>query len=118
MVRSAGISSRDRFRSKIRSNRALICAPEANSGFLLIKVQAEARACAVDPPAADLAQAPYSRLLRPGICDPGQALRIRDLSKTAALLGKADAPAVGGDRDVLVAVEDDLRAERRVPGHR
>jgi len=33
MVRMAGISSRDRVRSKIRSNRASICAPEANSRF-------------------------------------------------------------------------------------
>ena len=55
--------------------------------------------------------------MRPGICDPGQALRIRDSSKTVPLLGEADALALRGDGDVLVAVEHHLRAERRVPGH-
>ena len=84
---------------------------------LLGQVQAEARARRIDPPVADLAQAPYSRRLRQGICDPGQALRIRYLSKTVALLGEADPRRPGLCRDVLVAVEDDLRGERRVPGH-
>ena len=87
------------------------------AAFLLLEVQPEAQAGGVDPPVADLAQAPYSRLPRPGICDPGQALRIRYLSKTVPLLGKADALALRGDGDVLVAVEHHLRAERRVPGH-
>src|SRR6266699_2945776 len=40
---------------------------------LLGEVEAEAQASRVDPPVADLAQAPYSRLARQGICDPGQA---------------------------------------------
>ena len=87
------------------------------AAFLLLKIQPEAQARGVNPPVADLAQAPYSRVTRPGICDPGQALRIRDLSKAVPLLGKADALALRGDRDVLVAVEHHLRAERRVPGH-
>ena len=87
------------------------------AGLLLGQVQAEAQAGAADPPVADPAQAPYSRLLRPGICDLGQALRIRDLSKAVPLLGESDALGLRGDRDVLVAVEDDLRPERRVPGH-
>jgi hypothetical protein len=42
---------------------------------LLGQVQAEAQARRVDPPAADLAQAPYSRVLRQGIGDLGQARR-------------------------------------------
>jgi hypothetical protein len=84
---------------------------------LLIEVQPEAQARGVDPPVADLAQAPYSRITRPGICDPGQALRIRDLSKAVPLLDKPDPLAVRGDRDILVPVEDHLRPERRVPGH-
>jgi len=35
MVRSAGMFSRDRVRSKIRSNSASICAPDLNSRFRL-----------------------------------------------------------------------------------
>src|SRR5215471_17111787 len=81
------------------------------------QVQAEAQARGVDPPVADLAQAPYSRRLRQGICDLGQALRIRYLSKAVALFGKPDPGCPCPRRDVLVAVEDDLRRERRVPGH-
>jgi hypothetical protein len=37
------------------------------AALLLGQVQVETQAGAVDPPVADLAQAPYSRLLRPGI---------------------------------------------------
>src|SRR5262249_60053117 len=80
---------------------------------LLGQVQAEAQARGVDPPVADLAQAPYSRGLRQGICDLGQALRIRDLSKAVALLDEPDPSRRGRSRDVLVAVEDDLGRERR-----
>jgi hypothetical protein len=40
----------------------------------------------------------------------GQALRIRDLSKAGPLLGEPDALDVGGDRDILVAVEQNLGA--------
>ena len=60
---------------------------------LLGQVQAKAQARGIDPPVADLAQAPYSRKLRQGICDPGQAPRIRDVSKAVALLGKPDPAA-------------------------
>ena len=95
-------------------NRVAVPEPAA---LLLSQIQPEAQAGGVDPPVADLAQAPYSRITRPGICDPGQALRIRDLSKTVPLLGEPDALGLGGDRNVLVAVEDHLRAERRMPGH-
>ena len=84
---------------------------------LLVQVQGEAQARRIDPPVADLAQAPYSRVLRQGVCDPGQALRIRDTSKTVPLLDEPDPVALRSDRDILVAVEDDLRAERRMPGH-
>ena len=84
---------------------------------LLRQVQAEAQAGGVDPPVADLAQAPYSRMLRQGICDPGQAPRIRDASKAVALLGEPDARRPRRGRDVFVPVEDDLRRERRVPRH-
>src|SRR5262249_56186128 len=82
---------------------------------VLGQVQAEAQARGVDPPVADLAQAPYSRGLRQGICDLGQALRIRDLSKAVALLDEPDPSRRGRSRDVLVAVEDDLGRERRRP---
>src|SRR5207244_4224833 len=43
---------------------------------LLVEVEGEAQTRGVDPPLADLAQSRYSRLLRQGICDPGQAGRV------------------------------------------
>jgi len=41
---------------------------------------------------------------RQGICDPGQALRIRDPSKTVALLGEPDPFRVRLAGDVLVVI--------------
>src|SRR5262249_40565300 len=46
------------------------------AALLLLGVQAEAQAGAVDPAIADLAQAPYSRFLRQGVCDLSQGLRV------------------------------------------
>src|SRR6266568_5092974 len=46
---------------------------EAAAG-LLIGVQAKAQTGRVDPPVADLAQAPYCRGLRQGVCDLRQGL--------------------------------------------
>ncbi len=84
---------------------------------LIGQVQAEDQAGGVDPPVDDLAQPPCSRILRQGVCDLSQASRIRGSSKTVALLGEADALGLCGHRDVLVAVQDHLRGERRMPGH-
>src|ERR1700758_4287901 len=39
---------------------------------LLVEVEPEAQARGVDPALAELAQPPYSRILRQGICDPSQ----------------------------------------------
>ena len=52
-----------------------------------------------------------------GVCELGQADRVREAGKAVALLGVADPDALGLARDVLMAVEDDLRGERRMPGH-
>ena len=88
------------------------------AGPLLIgQVQAEDQAGGVDPPVNDLAQPPCSRILRQGVCDLSQAGRIRGSGKAVALLDKADPGHLGRDRHILVAVEDHLRAEGRVPGH-
>ncbi len=88
------------------------------AGPLLVgQVQAEDQAGGVDPPVDDLAQPPCSRILRQGVCDLSQASRIRGSSKTVALLGEADALALRADRHILVPVQQDLRAERRMPGH-
>jgi len=48
----------------------------------------ETQATAINPTLADLTESPYSLLSRQGICDLGQARRVRDLSKTVVLLGK------------------------------
>ena len=88
------------------------------AGPLLVgQVQAEDQAGGVDPPVDDLAQPPCSRILRQGVCDLSQASRIRGSGKTVALLGEADALALRADRHILVPVQQDLRAERRMPGH-
>jgi len=84
---------------------------------LFVGVQTEAQARAVDPAFARLAQSPYSRVLRQGHCDLRQAGRVGHLGEAVALLAEAYPGGVRGDRDVLVPVEDDLGAERRVPGH-
>ena len=84
---------------------------------LVGQVQAEDQARGVDPPVDDLAQAPCSRILRQGVCDLGQAGRIRGTSKAVALLGEGDPGRLGCDRHILMAVQDDLRGERRMAGH-
>src|SRR6185437_5912264 len=70
-----------------------------------------------DPPLADLAQPPYSRILRQGICDPGQAHRVGDRGEAVADLAECYPRRAGLAGHVLMAVEDDLRAERRMPRH-
>ena len=53
---------------------------------LLIETQPEAPARRIDPPVADLAQAPYRRVLRQGVCDLSQACGIGDCGKAVALI--------------------------------
>src|SRR5260370_27404204 len=53
--------------------------------------------------------------MRQGVCDLGQAARIRNSSKAVPLLDEADPGRVRLAGDVLVAVEQDLGAERRAP---
>jgi hypothetical protein len=84
---------------------------------LLVEVEPEAQACGVDPPVDDLAQAPYSPGLGQGVCDLSQAFGFIDPGEAVALLREAYAGRLRGAGDVLVAVEDHLRAERRVPAH-
>lgn len=89
---------------------------EAAAG-LLIEVQAETQAGRIDPLVADLAQAPYRRFLRQGVCDLSQACGVGNLGEAVALFSEPDPRLSGLGGDVLVAVEDDLRGERRMPGH-
>ena len=88
-----------------------------SAAVLLVKIQPEAQAGGIDPSLADLAQSPYSRILRQGICDPGQACGVGDHGETVADLAECYPRLLGLPGDVLVAVEDDLRAERRMPRH-
>jgi len=88
-----------------------------SAAVLLIEIQPEAQAGGIDPSSADPAQPPYSRMLRPGICDPGQARRVGDHGETIADLVKCHPRRGGLPGHVVVAVEDDLRAERRMPRH-
>jgi hypothetical protein len=95
-------------------DRVAIAEPAA---FLIVQVQAEAQACRIDPPITDLGQAPYRRRLRQGVRDLSQTGGVGDASEAVALLGESEPLGLGRGGDVLVAVEDDLRSERRMPGH-
>ena len=59
-----------------------------SAAVLLVEVEPEAQARGVDPSSADLAQPPYSRILRQGICDPSQAHRVGDRGEAVADLGE------------------------------
>ena len=59
-----------------------------SAAVLLVEIQPEAQARGVDPALADLAQPPYSRMLRQGICDPGQARGVGDRGEAVADLGE------------------------------
>ena len=59
-----------------------------SAAVLLVEIQPEAQAGGVDPALADLAQPPYSRVARQGICDPGQARRVGDRGEAVADLGE------------------------------
>ena len=83
--------------------------------MLLIEIEPEAQTRGVDPSVADLAQPPYSRILRQGICDPGQARRVGDAGEAVARLGECYPRRGGLPRHQLVAIEHDLRAERQMP---
>ena len=57
---------------------------------VLLSVQREAQAGAVNPTLADLVQPPYSPRLGQGVCDLRQACGVGDMSKTVAFLSKAN----------------------------
>jgi hypothetical protein len=89
----------------------------AGAGCVLFgEVQGEGQHRRVDPAVAHLAQAPYSRGMRQGLCDPRQACRFIDDSEAVALLPIADAGLVSAAGDVVVTVQDDLCPKGRVAG--
>ena len=91
-----GTSSRERVRSTTASNTCCMSRPVGedqvaavlelidgetvtkSAAVLLVEVKPEAQARGIDPPPTDLAQPPYSRILRQGICDPSQARGVGD----------------------------------------
>src|SRR5512133_399292 len=83
--------------------------------FLLLQVEREAQAGAINPTLAGLLQPPYSPLPGQGVCDLGQACGVRDMSKTIAIFCKADASFARLACYVLMPVEDHLGGERRMP---
>src|ERR1700747_567079 len=89
----------------------LIAEPPA---LLLVEVEREAQA-AVDPTLADLAQSPYSPRLGQGVCDLRQACGVGDRRKAVSFLVKAEACLARLTGDVFVAVQHQLRGERRMP---
>ena len=89
--------------------------PEAGA-LLLVQAQAEAEAGGVDPAVADLAQVPACPRIGHGVCNLRQLHGAVDLGETVVLFREAESlfRPLGGD--VLVAVQDDLRPERWMPG--
>src|ERR1700719_2843887 len=69
----------------------------------------------VNPTLADLAQSPYSPGLGQGVCDLGQTCGVRDSRKAVSLLGEGDASLARLTGNVLVAVQDHLGGEGRMP---
>src|SRR5712671_2556873 len=82
---------------------------------LLLKIEREAQTGRINPTLADLAQSPYSPLFGQGVCDLRQACGVGDISKTISLLGEGNAGLAGLAGDVLVAVQDHLSREGRMP---
>jgi len=92
--------------------RILITKPAA---LLLLKIEREAQTGRVNPTLADLAQSPYRPLFGQGVCDLGQACGVGDISKTVSLLREGNAGLAGLAGVVLVAVQDHLGREGRMP---
>ena len=106
-VRILGTSNRERVRSTTASKTRCILAPSAkikvaavlelidsqpvaeSAARLLVEIQPEAQTRGVDPALADLAHPTYSRILRQGICDPGQARRVATAVKQLPTLVNA-----------------------------
>src|SRR5438477_2001246 len=84
------------------------------AALLLVEVERETYTV-VDPTLADLAQSPYSPGLGQGVCDLGQTCGVRDSSKAVSLLGEGDASVARLAGNVLVAVQDHLGGEGRMP---
>ena len=74
------------------------------ASFLLLQVECEAQAGAINPTLADLVQAPYSPWLGQGICDLSQACGVGNMSKTVSILSKADSCLVCLTGNVFVPV--------------
>src|SRR6266446_2336012 len=84
------------------------------AALLLVEVEREAHT-GVNPTLADLAQSPYSPGLGQGVCDLRQTCGVSDSSKTVSLLGEGDARLARLAGNVLVAVQDHLGREGRMP---
>src|SRR5713226_9733278 len=82
--------------------------------LLFVEVEGEAHT-GVNPTLADLAQSPYSPGLGQGVCDLRQTCGVRDSSKAVSLLGEGDASFARLAGNVLVAVQDHLGGEGRMP---
>src|SRR6266403_3444626 len=85
-----------------------------SAALLLVEVEREAYTV-VNPTLADLAQSPYSPGLGQGVCDLGQTCGVRDRSKAVSLLGEGDARLARLAGNVLMAVQDHLGREGRMP---
>src|SRR5713226_7855664 len=85
--------------------------------LLLLDAQGETQARRIDPLLAHLDQAPYSPCFGQGVCNPGQVCGVGDLSEAIPLLDEIEVSPAGLAGDVLVPVQDDLRAERGMAGH-
>ncbi|MBU2611791.1 MAG: hypothetical protein KJ606_12730 [Chloroflexi bacterium] len=85
--------------------------------FLLGQIQRKAQASRVNPTLTHLAQTPYDVWRTQGVCDLRQSCAVGNLGETIAFLGKLDAFLSGLTSHVLMSIQDDLRAERRMTAH-
>src|ERR1700756_691343 len=84
------------------------------AALLLVEVEREAHT-GVNPTLADLAQSPYSPGLGQGVCDLRQTCGVRDRRKAVSFFGEGDARLARPAGNVLMAVQDHLGGEGRMP---
>src|SRR5260370_28170865 len=85
--------------------------------LLVFEIQPETQTRSVNPALADLAQAPYSRSFRQGVCDFGEICGRRDHGETVSFFGKANLLLSGLAGHVLMTVEHCLCTKRGMTRH-
>src|SRR4029453_2620248 len=85
--------------------------------LLLVQIQPKTHTGAVDPSLADLTEPPYRPGLEQGVCDLCQICGLGDDGETVSLFCERDPCFLALAGHVFMAIQNDLRTERRMAGH-